>query len=365
MEIRTYNSAQLRDLIYSQEYKLMPVIPISTHRAISHSHNPRAEPADTLMIIAWENEKMAGYLGILADRIYNSEGNEYKCGWLSCMWVDPHVRGKGVAKQLIATAFENWNDHILVTEFTPEAKGLYDRTGHFTGLKINKGLRCFLRFNLHDILPKRNPKYKPYTGVLKLADRVANLFVDLKLSFTKIKAGFSFEQVPEIDDALAQFIISKQNNEFEKRGKDDLNWIIKYPWLIESPSTDESVRYHFSSVSHRFQNLCFKLADNGSIKACLHYTIRDHHLKIPYAYFDKGYLNDIVQHIYKVMLENEADMLTVFHTDMVNYFSSHPTPFIYKRPIKSHYIISKALDAHFPDKGSVTIQDGDADCAFT
>ena len=367
MEIKTYNREQLNELIHSGSFKHMPVIPISTHRAISHIHNPRAEKDDVLMIIASENNIMVGYLGVLADRIHTTKGEPLKCGWLSCMWVDPTLRGKGIAKQLLSTAFRSWNEHILVTEFTPEAKGLYDRSGGFNDLKINDGLRCYLRFTLHEVLPRKNEKYKAYQSILKLADSIANVPIDLRLSMTKPKhsSSVSFETVTEIDEKLNQYIVSKQDNGFERRKADELNWILKYPWLIESKPTEESIRYHFSSVSDRFRNICYRLTDNGVMKGYIHFTIRDNHLKIPYLYCEPQYLNDIVQHIYKITLDHKLNMLTVFHPDLVNFFKSNSTPFIYKRAIKRHYIISKVLDAHFSDQEKLIIQDGDADCAFT
>ena len=366
MEIKTYNSNQLNDLIHSEAFRNMPVIPISTHRAISHIHNPRAEPTDTLMIIAYENDEMVGYLGVLADRIYPLSGDPLKCGWLSCMWVNPVLRGKGIAKQLLATAFKTWNDHILVTEFTPEAKVLYDRSGNFDDFTDTYGLRCYRRVNLHEVLPKKNEKYKQYCGVLKMIDSMANIPVDIRLSLIgkKTKSAISFVPTSQIDEQTNNYIISKQSNSFERRCADDINWVLQYPWLKASLPTGESKRYHFSSVADRFENICFKLIDKGLMSGYLHFTIRDNHLKLPYAYFEAAYLPDIIQHVYRIMDQFKLNMFTVFHPDIVEYLYSHDTPFIYKRSIPRHYIITKSLGTHFRN-ADIDIQDGDADCVFT
>ena len=367
MEIKTYNITQLYDLIHSEEFKKMSVVPISTHRAISHIHNPRAAPDDVLMIIAYENGDMIGYLGVLADRIYNIKGEGYKCGWLSCMWVNPILRGKGIAKQLLATAFKTWDDHILVTEFTPEAKGLYDRSQNFNDLRTNEGLRCYLRFNLHEVLPKKSEKYKRYTPLLRIADTIANLPNAIRLIFYKAtkSSSLQFTEVTEIDSELNDYILSKSQNSFELRDADDLNWVIKYPWLIESQPTEESRRYHFSSVAEKFENICVKISDNGKLKGFLHLTIRDGHLKVRYAYFEIENLSDVIGYIYGNMLSQKLSMLTVFQKDIVAYLRANSTPFIYKRDIKRNYIITKALDAQFSDMDKLVIQEGDADCAFT
>src|SRR5690606_13475622 len=163
MELREFTPKNLAEFLSSEEYKTMPVVPISRHRALSHIKNPRVSENDVILVLATVEGKMAGYLGVFADYIFLNEQKE-KAGWLSCMWVDPEVRGQGIAKKLLNRVLERWENRILVTEFTPAAKGLYDRFGQFQDLKISEGLRCFLRFNLDELLPKKFPvleKFKP------------------------------------------------------------------------------------------------------------------------------------------------------------------------------------------------------------
>lgn len=352
-------------LVNSDAFKRMLVVPISTHRAVSHVHNPRVEANDVIMIIAWEGEEMIGYLGVLADKIYNEKGEGFKCGWLSCMWVNPLVRGKGIAKQLLQTAFTTWNNHILVTEFTPEAKGLYARSANFNDLRINTGLRCYLRFNLHEVLPKKGGYYAKLKLPLQAADAIANVPVALKLAMQSSCAQGSerWAEVPNINAALNTFIHNRQTTSFEHRDADELNWIKNEPWIKEGEPTDESKRYHFSSVDARFKNLFYKLEEGGTIKGFVHITIRNNHLKVPYLYCDN--VADVMPLLYKLMLDYKLNMLTVFHADVVQYLQANNNTFLYLRPVKRHYMISKKLDANFGDKSILHIQDGDADCAFT
>ena len=345
----------------------MPVVPISTHRALSHIANPRVEADDKIMFIAFEDNEMIGYLGVLPDCIYNDKGESFKCGWLSCMWVNPDLRGKGIAKSLLQAVFTAWDKRILVTEFTPAAKGLYDASGQFDDLRMNAGLNCYLRFNLHEVLPKKNEKYQTFEPLLKAVDALANIPNGLRLAVTKHKHNFKaqFEPVHYVDNATGVFIQGKQKNSFERRGAAELNWIMKMPWIKQSAPTTESKRYHFSSVANRFENVCFKLRADGKMVGLVLFSLRNNHLKIPYAYFDDEYTADVVEYTYQFMRNYGANMLTIYHSKLVAYIAQHGSPFIYKRSITRHYIISKILSQSFTQKAKLEIQDGDADCAFT
>ena len=367
MEIKTYDAFELFELIRSEDFSKMPVIPISTHRAGSHILNPRQQKGDVLMIIAYEGTDMVGYLGVFADDIYNSEGEQYHCGWLSCMWVNPLLRGQGIAKQLLKTAFEKWNNHLLVTEFTPEAKALYDRSGYFTDLRTNVGLRCYLRSCLHEVMPKKSKRFIPFTGLLRAIDTLANIPIELSqvFRFKKLESKLTFEWVYEIDDALGDFICANQTKSFERRAALEFFWIKKYKWLHSSPPTPESMKYHFSSVANRFENRTIKVCEGKTIKGYLHITIRDGHLKVPYAYYHTTIADDIARYLYQTAYIERATMVTVFNKGIVEALEKISLPFIYKRQMKRNYIITKALDVHFSERELIDIQDGDGDAVFT
>ncbi|MCB0668065.1 MAG: GNAT family N-acetyltransferase, partial [Saprospiraceae bacterium] len=143
IELKTYNRSTLEEFINLPEFSALPFLPISYHRAISHIQNPRADRDDVLLILAYDHSEMVGYLGVLADWIFDENNHQSKCGWLSCMWINPLSRGKGISKKLVAKALETWNKKILVTEFTAPARGLYDSTGAFKDLQIKEGVRHY------------------------------------------------------------------------------------------------------------------------------------------------------------------------------------------------------------------------------
>ncbi|MEO1449907.1 MAG: GNAT family N-acetyltransferase [Bacteroidota bacterium] len=367
MEIRAYTAAELNDFIRSESFKTLPVIPISRHRAASHTANPRLDPADQIMFIAWEGEALAGYLGVFADRIYLNDQPE-KAGWLSCMWVDPNMRGKGIAKKLLRSVLDSWGNRILVTEFTPAAKGLYDRSETFMDLKKPVGMRGYLRANLAYLLPRRKPGLAGIKPLLRLTDGLLNLFNGLRLRlWTPKMEGLNWTYIAEIDAELDAFIRERQAKQFTRRTAEDLNWMLRHPWVLTAPEPDaDSVRYHFSAVDTRFEFLAMRLTRADSqLAGLLILQIRGGHLKVPYAYVEQGLEHEAVQLIYRQALALKADMVSIWHPGLVAAMQAGGHPFYLRRQLQRHFITSKVFGEAFGRNGEVEIQDGDADAAFT
>lgn len=367
MEIRAYTATELDAFIHSDAFRTLPVIPISRHRAASHAANPRLEAADQIMFIAWEGEALAGYLGVFADRIYLNDQPE-KAGWLSCMWVDPNMRGKGIAKKLLRGVLDSWGDRILVTEFTPAAKGLYDRSEAFIDLKKPVGMRGYLRANLAYLLPRRKPGLARIKPLLRLADGLLNIFNGVRLRLWSPRPdGLKWTYLAEIDAELNAFIRQHQLRQFTRRTAEDLNWMLRHPWVLTAPGPDvDSVRYHFSAVDKQFEFLPLRLtSDSGQLAGMLILQIRGGHLKVPYAYIREGLEPKAVQLIYQQAMALKADMVSVFHPALVKEMETGRHPFYLRRQLQRHFIISKVFQDAFRQNGEVEIQDGDADAAFT
>ncbi|MFC5270521.1 GNAT family N-acetyltransferase [Adhaeribacter terreus] len=369
MELREFTPQTLRPFLDSEEYKTMPVVPISRHRALSHINNPRVTEDDVILVLAMVEGKMAGYLGVFADYIFLN-GQKDKAGWLSCMWVDPEVRGQGIAKKLLTRVLERWDNRILVTEFTPAAKGLYDRSNQFQDLKISEGLRGFLRFNLDELLPKKFPVLEKIKWLISLKNWALNVQNDVRLSMWEPSKGtrnYRVETIGKIDEKLAEFISEKQQNQLEKRGAEDLNWMLQNPWLLQLSEDDGTgKKYHFSAFDKRFEFRPLQISNTeNQVVAFVILAIRGNDLKVPYLYAEAGNMRTVAEIIIQLMMKEKLNTITVFHPELVAVFKQNPKPFIYLHPLKRHYIISKKFAELLSKQAEVKIQDGDADCAFT
>lgn len=367
MEIRRLNKKGLKQFINSDEFHSMPVIPITKHRALSHLSNPRASDDDVLLLLAVEENRMLGYLGILADFLYNRDA-VYKVGWLSASWVDPSIRRQGIAGKLLCDALDAWNNHILVADWVPDSFGVYQKSGAFTDLACKEGIRAYLRFNLRESLPLKKTFLRKI--ILSGAERILNILGSPRLYYHSLvfrNDADSYEKIDRIDDESAEFMSRWKNSEMFRRSKEELMWILKYPWVLERspecPTPDR--RFHFSSVCNEFRSEIIKIRDSrNEMIAFLMLTVRNKSLQIPYLYYHSDQFASVAQFLYLYMYEKKIKGITLFDARVSDYILTNRTPFISKQKTKIPYIITKSLAEKLANGGMI-IQDGDGERAFT
>jgi GNAT superfamily N-acetyltransferase len=357
---------ELPDYLKTPAFQKGTVIPISRKRAMSHAKNPRAMPEDVALILIKENDQLLGYIGLLPDIIF-LQNQATHFAWMSCIWVNPEARGKGVASQLLREAFSKWNGYLLATEFTASAKRLYDKLNLFDDLAIVHGVRAYLRLNLAVLLPKKNPSLAKIRFLLKIIDAGFNFLNEMRLFFYKKKSStIQVEQINEIDQESWKWIERFQKKELFRRTQNDLNWILKNPWLSNDlEAKEDASRYHFSIYSKHFAFSPLKIYLKNELVGLIILSIRGDAVKVPYAYFKTKHTATIAKVIEDYMLQNKCSILTIYNKQLVDYFAENRSLFFMIRPFNRHYLIAKALHWGQQKTDATIIQDGDGDCAFT
>ena len=357
---RYLNKAELKKYIDSAEFADATVIPITYHRAVSHINNPDAEEDDILLILAYDDKKLVGYLGILANRIVTKTARQ-KCGWFSCLWTDPALRGKGIGNALVTAAIEKWNGKLLITEFTLPAQKLYEKTGAFRFLPEGKGIRMYFRMDLHTILPKKNNSYAKMKGALAVFDASANLFLDARFLFRRKYAATTCAYFSFSDEEAKSFISGHQKDELFRRGEIYFQWMQEYPWILPGK---KDLRYHFSSFDKSFAFIPVKLKKQGKLIAVLFFAKRNSAMKLPYAWFEEDALPTVAETILQILHEKRITTFTVFHPLLTAYFSQNRTGALKKKSAVKQYLITELLYAEL-SPANFFIQDGDGDSSFT
>jgi len=364
IELKLYNISELEKLINSEQFYNFKNIPISLHRAKSHFQNPRADKNDTIMIIAFKNNEIVGYMGILPDFLFSTE--KVKFGWFSCFWVDENLRGEGIGTQLVEKVLSEWGGKILITEFAPLSKKLYLKTKSFEQSTFLNGIRLYNRFDLQYILPPKRNLFKQIKGLLKITDIILNSLFDIRFLFYNQKlTTLKIKKVTTFDSETKDFINSNNTTQLFKRNAFDFEWIINNPWIINSPKIDLlNKKYYFSSVAKSFEYFCYNILNaNNEIVAFLIFSKRENTLKLPYCIYKSEYLQDIILVILQQIIELKISTFTTYNNEISAQLLKQKTNSLFKKKMTREYLISNNLKDYL--NSNFIIQDGDGDCVFT
>lgn len=365
MQIAEIKVADLPDFVKSELWQQLKTKPLTVLRAISQFHNPRAIPNDIALIFASENDELIGLAGLLPEFINGQPEN--KASSNTCWWVHPE-KGKKLAFPLFMKAFALCGQRMFMTDCTPHTISILKETNWFEIPDITPGIRGFLIFNLHELIPAKLPSTRKLKPLLKLADQMINFLIVpyKKLLWSRVMRTLpEVEYLNSLDQELHTFIENHSQNEFIRRTGKDLEWILKFPWIIGS-NTDQSitqVEYPFSHIVGSFEQYFVKITTSNQMIGLLLISVRDGHMKVPYVYFQEKDAQMVLKVIYQQALLKNVVTLTVFNPVLVNMMDSVVHPFIFKKKIKRLVAISKNL---FDDYQKYPlIQDGDGDIVFT
>ena len=367
MEIKAFTVADLRTALLSADFWQTKTLPITKHRAISYSHNPRADNDDPVLLVAYQDSQVIGYLGILPDKIFVNDA-VYKIGWLTSWWVDPSCATTGVGAILLFKALNAYQQQLGVSGGSKEARKVLDASQKFMALKTLKGLDIKFRLNVSGAILGKRPALKIFRVVFKIFDDMMDEIVNLRNFFWKrrndICQGLTFEYITSIDEETGQFIQRHYQFDLTRKEKADFNWIMTYPWILSAPLKDSSgKRYYFSSRANRFFHLGVKVfAQDNQMVGFFMLKVRDDRMSLLYAYFESQHTLSIAAAVAYQALAMDVSALSLYDQQLVASFPELGCPYWSAKGISRGFSLSKAsADVSLTN---YRLHGGDGDLAF-
>lgn len=362
MRLEKYNAGRLKEFIGSEGYRNMPVIPVSPERALSWINNPRMEPEDVLMYLLFEGEKLIAYRCILPDR-----HADVRFGWLSGNWVHPDRRRQGLASRLFEEAFRDWGHQLMYTNYAPESRAVYDKTGKFVLYREKQGARYYQRALSAKLLGRRSRFYRSARPVLDMADGIINTWQDYRISrLQKMKKpGFLHAEPIPSPDPLSIGLMEKRGRlGFGMRDQEAFDWIFSFPWLREGEKKDD--RYFFSWIVPRYRKTCLKIWDQaGEPAGFLMVSIVGDQMTLPYVCLEEAAPAVAVQILDHYRSAETVSYITTYNPDVMNLMENSRIPLLGRRNMVQHYFATHELIRQLPAGDKLFFQDGDGDVVFT
>lgn len=367
IEIKKIYKKDIHILLNDASFWNHSFLSISKHRLIAHSKNPNSDDNDIVLLLAYVNNELLGYMGVFIDKII-VDGSEKKIGWLSTWWVHPKTKGTGIGREILNSMYNENNGQIGISQFTASAKRVYDKSGYFTTLKTNIGIKAVLRSNLSFVIPALFPRLKWLSYFLQFLDRFFNSLINFKLllqrqSIKKRLKNVRIEYMNSIDSQAQELIQRFSQNDISHKSPEFFEWLKAYQWvqtatLLENTDKD---RYEFSMYDHDFQINLLKIIKNEQCKGFLVLQKRNYVSKVLFTYFDPidtDIMADVI--VLQNIIQNTREIICYDEEICKNFKKS--LLFLYKTKKIKQSIISKAYNHTYFD--NVRLNFGDGDCCF-
>lgn len=366
MKTLSLNKECLKEFIDSEEYSSLKNLPISRIRALSHIANPRANEDDILLVAIIDSNKTIGYLGALPDDCVDANGMTTHFAWLSCFWVDKNYREKNIAAELFMVMMQAWSSRLAITNIVPSLENVYGKMKMFAPIRKISGTRYYFRLNLATILPPKHKAFQISKPILSAFDFIFNGICGI-FKHSVVKASMQAKSCLATgwDNQAAEFIRNNPTDSITRRGAEELDWILNYPWIKSSGDEKEAGKYFFSSLDSTFSQCVIKVIENGCIVAVMLANIRKNCVTVPYLFVDSLNQNasrTAAEALLNYCKSNKVDMLTVFNKNLQRELDALPKNTIHQKEVTRPYFLGKKVTPLLSEK--VWFQDGDGDCVF-
>ncbi len=354
-------------LLDDQSFWEQDFLAVSSHRLYSHYNNPYASDDDVVLLLAYIDDELVGYMGAYIDRIVLNNAS-HKIAWLSTWWVHPKTKGSGIGRDILNAMYEAQNGKIGISQFTPSAKRVYDKSGYFYDLKKSEGIKAVLKSHLAELVPVVKPNLRWASPILKIFDGSINAVYSLRqrVIFSNLRnrlKEITLEYLDAPDQECESLIKAMNNAHISPKNTEFFRWLSTYHWVVEAPLMEltKKERYEFSMYDYTFSIFLIKVVRGDKCIGFLVLQKRDRTLKILYAYYDLKHPRTIADIVKLHCVRLHAKEVITYDGKLAAELKRSGI-FLYTRKKVKHSIISKAFE--IDDFSGITLNYGDGDCSF-
>lgn len=335
-------------------------LPISKVRAMSLMANPRANSNDNVLYQAHWNEKLIAYLTVLPDISY-ANNQAIKFAWISGAWVHPNFRRQGIATKLIDSVVLDWKGMLMATNFSKITEAVFEKTKTFKTVKRIEGRRFFLRKTLlssYNCCSHSSPiNYFGEKGINLLN------YSNLTRKFLKLPKNIEIEYFTRPDDEILSKLTLATANTLTKRSTDEINWIIRYPWLINGLLSDRAAqKFFFASVIPAFAYYLIKVFKDDELIGVLLMQHSNTRFTVPYYWFESGTEDVMAKVILLHASRAKASFINIYNQKIVNSMLNLRPYYFYSKKRTRKYLVTDSMVDIIGE--NFELMDGDGDCAF-
>lgn len=268
---------------------------ISRVRADSLIHNPFVKDDDVIVVSATDNEKIVGFTAMFPEHLVRPDV------WISnptTLYADPKYAGEFIGYYVTQKLHETSRGRLVIGSDIAPATVLIDKLLGLQAETFNRRrfvmdrkivVRSFRNFGSLILEPWRKKKQGK-----NIKNLVASINDDIKLEYTDF-----------VDDESYKFMLSHCGGNMFVRTKEALNWLVKYPFRVESPLKGRLRKdCEFSSQCISFKTHLAKVFHRNEMVGFFMLAKRESDVHVMMLYYE----DDMKEQVYASLLEQVLKM---------------------------------------------------------
>ena len=286
---------------------------IDKQRAYAIVNNPYIKDTDVVLCALYIADEPIAYTAMFPDYIV---GKAERIWWFTTLYCNPKYQGKGYGLIVIGQLCE-----LL------DGESYFDLDGAEETVNIFKYLGLTTQYIQRYSFINKNISCKTLKGsIVYLLEKKSRLLCNInrrKIIQEITKSDYKLSYVSYIDDLTYNFIINHVYNDLFIRSKDMLNWIIKYPFMLQTPIMDRVDKtLEFSSQVRTYYIQAVQVWKNDKLIGFFIYRMLNGCFAIKYLYYSNQFENDVFEAITEHFIKLKAISLQTTHKSFYKWFKS-------------------------------------------
>ena len=346
VRLELFSVAELRDwLLHNVSVRGLSEKLMSKTRAYSIVNNPYARDDMYVISAIFVGDEVAAYTAVFPEKLARPDRFVY---WDTTLYVAPQYEGRGYAAIVIGQICElygaDYFDHGAAVASVQNFK--------FLGIPVSRVPQYLLG-------PKAFAKTMMGALLRRIWD-VKDLIngIQLRKKYNESRSlNYVIDYVNFVDDATYRFIEEHSQGDVFLRTKDTFNWMLRYPFVVESPLVARTIPENsFSAYIESYAMGAAKVVVDGKIVGFYIIVVGGDQLIVKYLYYNPAFANEvfgsIFEHVYKLNIKK----LVTYSLELADYLIS--LRFFHR---KTKYGASFTHPEDLDFDGSLTLQAGDGD----
>lgn len=288
---------------------------ITKTRAYSLINNPYVTEDHPVVSALFVNNELAAYTAAFPERL-----SEPKCltHWFNSLYVSPKHEGKGYGLIVLGTLMEKYDKDVI-----------FDLDAVPTSVEILSYLGlCSSSFKQYHFRNKCINQTTLKGHLVYIHEKIRRFFRDhksisiLKSSIKSAKYTICYDNF--IDYETYCFIEQHANDDSFLRTQDSLNWMLRNPFVHESPllnRTNNTILFTSSKIFQRYYVV--KLHINNTLVGVYILCDSSTRLSLLYLYYDKQWQNDVLLSIAEHIIKIDNPRFSTTNTTVAKFIQSN------------------------------------------